>query len=42
MENRIKNLLKKVTEFVASDKQDLEAFRLKYISKKGAIGELFD
>ena len=42
MENRIQNLLKEVTEFVAADKQALESFRLKYISKKGAIGELFE
>jgi len=42
METRIQNLLKEVTEFVASDRQSLEIFRLKYISKKGAIGELFD
>ncbi len=42
MENRINNLLKEVNEFVASDKQSLELFRLKYVSKKGAIGELFE
>lgn len=42
MKTRIQHLLKEVTEFVASDKQALESFRLKYISKKGAIGELFE
>ena len=42
MENRIQTLLKEVSEFKAADNQELEIFRLKYISKKGAIGELFD
>lgn len=42
METRIQNLLKEVSEYIAHDRQTLEIFRLKYISKKGAIGELFD
>ena len=42
METRRQNLLKEVNEFVATDKLSLETFRLKYISKKGAIGELFE
>jgi phenylalanyl-tRNA synthetase alpha subunit len=42
MEKRIQGLLQEVTEFVASDKQSLESFRMKFISKKGAIGELFE
>jgi phenylalanyl-tRNA synthetase alpha chain len=42
MENRIQNLLKEVLEFSISNKETLEAFRLKYISKKGVVGELFD
>ncbi len=42
METRIQNLLNEVSEFVASDRQGLEIFRLKYISKKGVIGELFE
>src|SRR5688572_32017826 len=42
MDHRIKDILKEVTEFVAPDKQALENFRLKYISKKGAISELFE
>jgi phenylalanyl-tRNA synthetase alpha chain len=42
MEERIKTLLNEVKEYLAKDKKDLEAFRMKYISKKGAIGELFD
>lgn len=42
MEERIQTLLKEVSEFAARGKQELETFRLKYISKKGAIGELFE
>src|SRR6187551_118927 len=42
MEERINSLLKEVTEYAASDKQAVENFRLKYISKKGAITELFE
>jgi phenylalanyl-tRNA synthetase alpha chain len=42
MENRIRNLFKEVTDFVANDKESLESYRLKFISKKGAIGELFE
>src|SRR5688500_13713337 len=42
MEERIKTLLTEVKSYLAKDKKDLEAFRLKYISKKGAVGELFE
>lgn len=42
MEKRIQSLLQEVTEFVASNKESLESFRMKFISKKGAIGELFE
>jgi phenylalanyl-tRNA synthetase alpha chain len=42
MENRIQKLLKEVSEFTASNRQSIEAFRLKYISRKGVIGELFE
>ena len=42
MKTRIHNLLNEVSEFVAPDKQSLVVFRLKFISKKGAIGELFE
>ncbi|RAV99758.1 phenylalanine--tRNA ligase subunit alpha [Pseudochryseolinea flava] len=42
MEEKILSLIKEVSEFPVSDKQTLEAFRLKYISKKGVVGELFD
>jgi phenylalanyl-tRNA synthetase alpha chain len=42
MEEKILALIKEVSDFSVSDKQTLEAFRLKYISKKGVVGELFD
>ena len=42
MENKIKDLLHEVAAFSVKTKQDLESFRLKYISRKGAIGELFE
>jgi phenylalanyl-tRNA synthetase alpha chain len=42
MQNRIEQLLAEVNNFIADNKQSLENFRLKYISKKGAIAELFE
>ncbi|HEX6225756.1 MAG TPA: phenylalanine--tRNA ligase subunit alpha [Chryseolinea sp.] len=42
MEERINQLLSEVKTYFAQDKKDLEAFRMKYISKKGEITELFD
>jgi phenylalanyl-tRNA synthetase alpha chain len=42
MEERIQQLLSEVKSYLARDKKELEAFRLKYISKKGEISELFD
>lgn len=42
METRIQQLLKEVNEYTATDKPALEAFRLRFISKKGAISELFE
>jgi phenylalanyl-tRNA synthetase alpha chain len=42
MEERIHRLLDEVRAYFAQDKKDLEAFRMKYISKKGEISELFD
>ena len=42
MEQRINDLLKEVTEYTATDKPALEAFRLRFISKKGVISELFE
>ena len=42
MEERIHRLLNEVKTYFAQDKKDLEAFRMKYISKKGEISELFE
>lgn len=42
MEERISKLLSEVKEFTAQNKETLENFRLKYISRKGAITELFE
>lgn len=42
MENKIRTILNDIEAFVVKGRQDLEAFRLKYISRKGLIGELFE
>jgi phenylalanyl-tRNA synthetase alpha chain len=42
MEERIKSLLNEVNEFAENGKQSLENFRMKFISRKGVIGELFE
>ncbi len=42
LEERIKNLLDEVDAYVANGKQGLDAFRMKFISRKGAVGELFE
>jgi len=42
MEERIKSLLKEVNEFAENGKQALESFRMKYVSKKGVVSELFE
>jgi phenylalanyl-tRNA synthetase alpha chain len=42
MEERIHRLLSEVKAYLVRDKKDLEAFRMKYISKKGEISELFE
>lgn len=42
MEEHIQQLVEDVNAYSANDKQELEAFRLKYISKKGVIAELFE
>jgi phenylalanyl-tRNA synthetase alpha chain len=42
MEDQIKKLLEEVQAFNAQTKDALENFRLKYISRKGAIPELFE
>jgi phenylalanyl-tRNA synthetase alpha chain len=42
METRIQTLLKEVNDFTLKTKQDIDVFRLKFISKKGALSELFE
>lgn len=42
MRERIETLLKEVEEFSAKSKENVEEFRLKYLSRKGKISELFD
>jgi phenylalanyl-tRNA synthetase alpha chain len=42
MEERIKKLLEEVAGFTAANKEAVENFRLKYISRKGTISELFE
>ena len=37
----VKELQKEVAGFVPSGKDDLDTFRLKYLTKKGVIGKLF-
>ncbi|HEY5916948.1 MAG TPA: phenylalanine--tRNA ligase subunit alpha [Chryseolinea sp.] len=42
MEERIKSLLNEVNEFAENGKQALENFRMKFISRKGIVSELFE
>ncbi len=42
MEDRIKKLLDEVHAFNAQTKEALESFRMRYISRKGAVTELFE
>lgn len=42
MIDRIKQIMDEIKSFEASSKGDSEAFRLKYLSKKGIISQLFD
>jgi phenylalanyl-tRNA synthetase alpha chain len=42
LELKIRQLLDEVKDYTAKGKQEVENFRLKYVSKKGAVGELFD
>ena len=41
MHEKIKTLITEVEEYRASQKEHVEAFRLKYLSKKGVLAELF-
>ncbi|MHA4742455.1 phenylalanine--tRNA ligase subunit alpha [Dyadobacter sp. MSC1_007] len=40
--DRVKELVSEIEQATVSNKEQLEAFRLKYISKKGAVTELFE
>jgi phenylalanyl-tRNA synthetase alpha chain len=42
MEERIQQLLVEVQQATVKAKQELEEFRLRYVSKKGAVSELFE
>lgn len=42
MRDRIETLIKEVEEFSTKSKENVEEFRLKYLSRKGKISELFD
>src|ERR1700749_649410 len=42
MQEKIEALLQEISSYSSQDKQGVEAFRLKYISKKGVVGELFE
>jgi phenylalanyl-tRNA synthetase alpha chain len=42
MQEKIKSLIQEVEAFIANDKQGVENFRLRYISRKGVIGDLFE
>ena len=42
MKNRINQLLEEVNQLAASNIEELEALRIKYLSKKGLVSELFN
>jgi phenylalanyl-tRNA synthetase alpha chain len=42
MFDRVDQIKKELEEFVVSSEQELEQFRLRYISRKSVIGDLFD
>ena len=42
MLEKIRDLLKDVSSFSANNEEELESFRLKYLSKKGLLSDLFD
>ena len=41
MKNRIDELLKEVFSFSTKDQEELEAFRIKFLGKKGVVTSLF-
>jgi len=40
--DRVKNLISEIEQTEVQNKEQLEAFRMRYISKKGVVSELFD
>lgn len=42
MKDRIEELLNEIESFTASSKEHVEEFRIKILSKKGKVTELFD
>lgn len=42
LQDKIENLKKEITALAAANKEELEAIRLKYLSKKGIIPQLFN
>jgi phenylalanyl-tRNA synthetase alpha chain len=42
MQERIEKILKEIDDFVASGQEQIEEYRIKWLSKKGEITELFD
>jgi phenylalanyl-tRNA synthetase alpha chain len=42
MEEKIQSLLKEINSFSATTKNEIEAFRMKFISKKGVVAEMFE
>jgi len=42
MKNRINQLLEEVNQLVAVNQDELEALRIKYLSKKGEVSALFN
>ena len=42
MQEKIKEIQKEIESFLAKNTDELEAFRIKYLSKKGRLTELFE
>ena len=42
MDEKVKNIWREIEDFSANDKASIESFRLKFISKKGAVSALFE
>lgn len=42
MQEKIKNILKEIEKFTAGSKDEIEQFRIKYLSKKGIVTGLFN